>query len=77
MARKLTGESESMKNNILGKLDEDKSQNQLEVEGRVLVDVAVDDYGNGGNHLYYPDINFALEENLLVWFLSKKENLCR
>lgn len=44
MARKLTGETESAKNDILGKLDEDKSQNQLEVEGRVLVDVAVDDY---------------------------------
>ena len=45
MARKLTGETESVKNDILGKLDEDKPQNQLEVEGRVLVDVAVDDYG--------------------------------
>lgn len=45
MARKLTGESESAKNDILGKLDEDKPQNQLEVEGRVLVDVAADDYG--------------------------------
>lgn len=44
MARKLTGESESAKNDILGKLDEDKPQNQLEVEGRVLVDVAADDY---------------------------------
>lgn len=45
MVRKLIGEFEFVKNDIFGKFDEDKLQNQLEVEGRVLVDVVADDYG--------------------------------
>ncbi|KAK3093780.1 hypothetical protein FSP39_020132, partial [Pinctada imbricata] len=44
MARKLTGANEESKQKILRQLEEPKSQEQVEIEGRMLVDVVADEY---------------------------------
>ena len=45
MSKKITGDSDVTRDQILGRLDEDMPRSQLSVDGGMLTDIAGDDYG--------------------------------
>jgi len=45
MSKKITGDSDMTRDQILRHLDEDIPQKQLNVDGGTLTDIAADDYG--------------------------------
>ncbi len=45
MSKKITGDTDVARDQILGRLDEDMPHSQLSIDGGMLTDIAGDDYG--------------------------------